>query len=193
MPAFSDLLAGFERLQLDESSSSIAAVTPDGVIRWVNRAWRRRAEACAVGGDPVSANYLGAISGELRPFFEDAFAVALRTRTVFELDYACPSPEEQRSFRLRALPLDGGLLLDHTLIATAPADEGEAAIEANYRDPDGILVQCSNCRRVLHRATSAWHWVAAWVKETLPRVSHGLCAPCTGFYWGRRTHPNSRG
>ncbi|MDQ3034620.1 MAG: hypothetical protein M3Y87_19580 [Myxococcota bacterium] len=60
-----------------------------------------------------------------------------------------------------------------------------SAIEALYRDPNGMLVQCSHCRRVRRGdpSVTAWDWVPEYVARPQPRTSHGLCAVCLDFYY----------
>jgi hypothetical protein len=59
---------------LERDSSSIAAISNDGRIGWLNPGWSRF--ACANGGAGaairVGDNYFAGISGEVRPFFEYA-------------------------------------------------------------------------------------------------------------------------
>lgn len=165
----------------------MAALEPSGTIVWVNRAWRRRAEALGLKDALTEVSYFGGISSELRGYFEAAFAEALDRREPFDLEYQCPTPEEQRTFLLRALPIEGaGLLVEHSLVVRAPAEPSEDPVPARYQNSHGLVTQCSNCRRVRHPASGAWHWVADWVRHTQTFISHGLCTSCAGFFWGRR-------
>lgn len=176
----------FEEEVLDASPSSIAVLEPSGLIVWANRAWHRRGAEHAMATH-LSGSYFAGITLPLRGFFEDAFADAFASRGVFELEYDCPTPAEQRRFHMRVLPVDAaGLLVEHSLMVSTPADAGEPAIAARYANPKGIITQCSNCRRVVEPATAAWHWVPDWVRQPSPQTSHGLCPSCEGFYWGQR-------
>lgn len=64
---------------------------------------------------------------------------------------------------------------------------GEApsqASHARYGDANGLVAQCSNCRKVRRADHSAWDWVPDWVKQSPGRTTHGICEVCVGFYWG---------
>jgi hypothetical protein len=186
LPAF---LQCFDRESLERDGASVAALDADGRIAWTNSAWKRFARDN--GGDEVlrrfgpGASYFDAMSGDLRAFYERAFREAVATSRPFEQDYACPSATLDRNYHLRVLPLaGGGMLVEHSLVSERPHEGPSAeAHEAMFRDDDGILHQCSNCRR-MRRVDGAWHWVPAWVVAAPPWTSHGLCGACVGFYWG---------
>lgn len=183
------LRTDFEEAKLDASPSSMAAVLPSGSIAWVNRAWQRRAEEYGLGSrGSVGASYFEAITPPLRAFYEGGFSEALTTATVFETDYECPSPVEQRTFRLRVLPLQAaGWLVEHALMVARPAEAPiDPADESSYRNAQGMITQCSNCRRTLQPSTKAWHWIPAWIAQPNPKLSHGLCPACAGFFWGTK-------
>ena len=177
---------------LAKESSTLVAVDPEGTILWVNPAWWRFAQDN--GGQQVltrygiGSSYYDGIGGNLRDYFVSAFRDALARMRVFEQDYECSSPDTQRLMRLRALPIrDGGLLLEHTCIAEIERPEGGASpVEVRYLNAHGVIVQCSNCRRIRRKDEAVWDWVPSWVASPHSAISHGLCAVCTGFYWGRR-------
>jgi hypothetical protein len=174
---------------LEADASSFAAIDAGATIVWTNKAWRDFAEA---NGGPrslragaVGLSYLEPIAPPILPFYAESFSRALETGTPLEQDYECSSDQVFRKFRLRALPVDqAGLLLEHRLIVERPHDrEAAAPVESAYRDNNGIVVQCANCRRVQRPDRSTWDWIPEWVKEMPPRTGHGICAPCMGFYW----------
>ena len=92
-------------------------------------------------------------------------------------------------FHLRALPIDREtLLLEHSLVFGAShADEPHSPqdLEAKHLSADGVIVQCSYCRRVRAGAADTWadtwHWVPAWVPEAPSHTSHGVCPVCVGL------------
>lgn len=187
LPRF--LAATFDLDALAKEESTLIAIDPSHKIRWVNPAWTRF--ALANGGDDVvqrfgtGSSYLDGTSGPARSFYEEALTRAAKTRTIFEHDYECSSPETFRRFHLRALPCDdAGLLLEHSLVVEHPHDRVESEIghEGYVRD-NGFILQCSNCRRVRHKERSAWDWVPFLVRNVTAKTSHGLCAACEGFYW----------
>jgi hypothetical protein len=76
------------------------------------------------------------------------------------------------------------MLLEHSRVAeSAIAGPGAPALEARYLTGEGLIQQCSNCRRVRAVEGEVWDWVPAWVERPDPRISHGLCDVCVGFYW----------
>ncbi len=103
----------FVRSTLDGLSANIAIVDADGTIVAVNRAWQ--AFAAANGSTDATvcegANYFAACAvaeGEdvlvARQFLEGARAVLRGERSIFEIEYSCHSPEEQRWFVARVTP-----------------------------------------------------------------------------------------
>jgi hypothetical protein len=174
---------------------TLAAVESDGTIAWVNDAWWRFAAdngaADLAHRFPVGSSYFEGIHGPLRDFFRQRFDAALRTGTPFTLEYECSSASTYRVFRMRALPFDGaGLLVDHGPIVERPHERvAFAEDEVRYRSEAGLVTQCANCRRVRRTDGRSWDWVPTWVKDSPPKTSHGLCAPCATFYWRLRPSP----
>jgi len=187
-PSF--LRSAFDLRTLDSDPATFAALDPSGTILWTNRAWR--AFAADNGGDEalragaVGTSYVGAIGAEVGPFYARAFAEALASGRPFTQEYACPSAELYRRFRLRALPIGGeGLLVEHRLLVERP-HEGPAAeaVDARYRNEHGFLVQCAECRCVRRRDWSTWDFVPSWVARPPGEASHTICPVCAGFYFG---------
>jgi len=180
---------------LSRDPSTVVLLDPHGFVLWTNPAWYRFAEEnggqAVLSGFGIGSSYGAGISGELRAYFEDAFQRCFGEGRVFELDYECPSPTKRRFMRLRALPILGaGIVLSHSLVAeSSDLPEAAAAVEARYLNPQGIIVQCSNCRRVRQAQVDQWDWVPDWIRTVDPRVSHGLCELCKGFYFKQRRRP----
>jgi hypothetical protein len=188
VPAF--LEPRFDLDALETDASTFVAVDRALTIQWVNPAWDRFARAN--GGVHVpqrygrGRSYLDGITAPLRAFYEAAFVNALTQNEVFAQTYECSSPTVFRVFRVRALPCDGeGLLLEHSTVVDRPHDGDPASLPlSDYTRPDGTVLQCSNCRRVQRAKSDGWDWVPAWVSVSPPETSHGLCGPCSAFYWG---------
>jgi hypothetical protein len=88
---------------------------------------------------------------------------------------------------MQVYPVDGQLLVVNALLVEA-AHPGDPfpGIEGSYRNSDGILVMCSNCRRTkTNKPPARWDWVPEFVGSRPPQVSHGLCQPCYEYYCGR--------
>lgn len=184
-------LADFDEDALESEGSTVVALDGAGVIVWVNGAWARFARAN--GGEGVAerfgegARYLDGISGPLREFYQRVFGEVLSSNRPFELDYDCPSPQSARRYHLRVLPIaNKGLLVEHSLIAeSAEANEAPSPDRDLYTDRnDGIVLQCSNCRRVRRADGGGWDRVPAWTGRSPANTSHGLCPVCASFYWG---------
>lgn len=177
----------FDLEALAKDAAHIAATTPSGLIVWVNSAWGRF--AATNGGDParlgVGSNYFAAAEGPLAEWLSKVTAASLRSGEVFESDYECSSAAEQREFRLRVHPVaDLGFLITHTLVRCLPHTRKARPPEVAAYARAGVIVMCSNCRRVRRRDGEAWDWVPDWVVGRPPEpVSHGLCAICADFYW----------
>lgn len=178
----------FDAQALESDAATLVALDETGVIVWTNPAWR----AFALENDGaemltrfgVGARYLDGIAGALRSFYEDVFVEAFQKNKILHHDYECSSDTVERQLHLRALPVPGaGLLLEHSTVWRAPMERpGEEALETSYRNADGFVVQCSNCRRVRHRERKRWDWVPAWVSDSHPSTSHGLCEICLDLY-----------
>jgi hypothetical protein len=178
----------FDSKVLHAEQSTLVALDPSGNILWTNDAWHEFARANG-GGDcterfGLGACYFDGIKGELRAYYETAFGDALRTGKVFEQDYECSSPELERQHHLRALPIIGdGLLVEHSVVRVVPHDrEAAQGVESHYLDASGLILQCSNCRRVRRTESRHWDWIPTWVSASPPHTSHGLCDVCFGFY-----------
>lgn len=185
-PTAPPFAAGFDLDELDAEQSSIAILDRSTKIVWVNDAWTRFArENGARGGTELGAHYLAGITApELKEHFERVFEGVLTSGKPYQQQYDCPSPDLARRYHMRILPLErSGFLVEHSLMEARAAGGGNVAPdEATYRNEHGIVVQCSNCRRV--RANDgAWHWIRAWVADIPERTSHGLCATCARYYW----------
>jgi hypothetical protein len=188
------IAARFDMAALERDRSSTAAIAPDGTIEWANAAWFRFAREN--GGEHAAIherdNYFAAIGGEAREAFEAATAECLAEGRPFEQIYECSSADVFRIFRLRMFPIDRrALLLVHDpLVALSHDRTPEPPDEAQYRDPNGLVAQCSNCRAT-RAIDGSWHWVPGWVDSLPEPVTHVTCPRCRGFYWPPR--PKSRG
>jgi hypothetical protein len=170
----------------------LVALDSRGTILWVNEAWRQRARA--YGEEDLldrfgpGASYFEGISEPLRSFYASVLQNARLTGEPFEQEYECSSAEMFRINHLRILPFGAeGFLLVHSGVVERPQQQDEAAaVERTYRNDDGLIVQCSNCRRVRRRDSAVWDWVRAWAATSPLDTSHGICKPCIGYYWGAR-------
>jgi PAS domain S-box-containing protein len=107
-------LAATQAAILDALPAHVALIDETGVIRVVNAAWRRFAEANALGmaDSAIGQNYLavcaqaaGDDSADARRAAEGIGRVLGRQARDFSLEYPCHAPHEQRWFRLMVSPL----------------------------------------------------------------------------------------
>jgi hypothetical protein len=188
-----DILKFFNIEALDREQSLIVLIRPEGTILWFNRAWAQA--AINNGGEsiltryPVGSSYYDGIVGELHGYYKVQFSQSIQTGEPFFQEYECSTPTQFRLFELRALPIESvALLLEHTqLTANNIRRIAAPANEADYRFPNGLIYQCSNCRRTKN-LNDVWVWVPEWVAKSPDRTSHGICKVCVGYYWGQRLH-----
>ncbi|HVU00790.1 MAG TPA: PAS domain-containing protein [Polyangiaceae bacterium] len=179
----------FDEAALTARPSSVAIIDRPGSILWVNPAWHRFAEENgAAGSSHQWRSYFEGIAPPLRAYFETAFGDALDRGQVFQLEYECSSPEQQRRFHLRALPVGGNtLVLEHALVFDAPHDADPLALALErYVEPSGFIAQCSNCRRVRDPESRAFHWVPMFVQRVPAETTHVICPSCADYYYPRR-------
>jgi CheY-like chemotaxis protein len=184
------LLAPFNLDTILNDPSSTCAASPDLSIVFVNRAWTEfgRANGGRAGDERlgVGANLVAVSPAILRPFYGELFHRAQQLSAPVQWDYDCSSPATLRHCRMRVAPCaSGALIVSHTFIGDAPAPADRLnAPDAFYRDDRGLLVQCSNCRRVRRADPSLrWEWVVSFVAHIPKATSHGLCPACSGHYY----------
>ncbi|MDB4946965.1 MAG: hypothetical protein JWP97_6499 [Labilithrix sp.] len=186
-----NLIAPFTRETLERMTATVCVVSADLRIAYVNPAWISFALAngasAALDGCGLDASILSVVPDSLRPFHEALLAQAARTGAVVEHDYECSSPSTRRIFRMAIHPCaSGALVVVHSLTQETGHGDGSSPDDATYRDTRGLILQCANCRRVLRPLAGSdpqWDWVSAYVQRLPPRTSHGLCEPCSEFYY----------
>jgi hypothetical protein len=188
-------LAPFDVTALDAEQGTVCGLSDDLVILYVNPAWQRYARdngaSWREGAWSVGARMMDAVPYVLRPFYRGLFTRALAVNQPVEHEYDCSSPERLRRSRMRVYPcLSGALVVVHTLLRDVEREAGDGrsadAVEADYRDDNGLIALCSHCRRarLARRAGEpAWDWVPAFVRHPPRDVSHGLCRTCLRYYY----------
>lgn len=194
-PAFEPALACCDEDRIDDDDNVVFGLLPDLTIGYVNRAWFRSADDLharrAIDAWALGAPLLDAITGPLRPFFEQRLRAVLAERRPWEHKYSCPTPVLERTFSMRVLPIGRedvlGLLVTNALVVAEPMDGVRNDAHDRYRDPNGVVVQCGHCRRT-RAADNAdrWDFVAAFVREPPRGTSHGLCPPCLAHHFPKR-------
>jgi len=198
-PSFEPLLEGFDREALDAHPGSVFGLSSDRRIAYVNAAWSRFAEENE--GQPgiqhawdLGASYLDAVAEPLRSFYEDLLRRAVEAGAASmhpaACDYECSSAETFRMYHMDVYALHGGrgYLLVNSLVVEEPHDPAKRAPHDPdrdaYTDPDGLIHQCSHCRRVENlRVQDRWDWVPDWVDEPPEETSHTVCTVCFEYFY----------
>lgn len=187
---FRKLLGGHSPEALDTETGTVLGIWPDARIALCNAGWHRFAlensGADVIQRWPLGTCLLSAISGVLRDYYARAFSRVLAGGEEWDQTYHCHAPKLKRQFRLRVLPLGRhGLLLVHSLLVEVAMPPGGSEDPAEqYLGPDGLIRQCSNCRRTHRRGTrEAWDWVPRFVAQPPDNTSHGICATCMNQFY----------
>jgi diguanylate cyclase (GGDEF)-like protein len=115
---------------LDALTAHIAVLDGDGLIVWVNQAWRRFALDSGLDEDQVGSSYLDVCERASAGGNEFAKAALAGLRSVlegkvrsFEMEYPCHAPGQERWFVLRVTPLSGNfparLVVSHQDVSEA--------------------------------------------------------------------------
>ncbi len=190
------------RRELEDDSNAIAVLDDSGRIVFLNQAWedhavRDRAPLCRREA-LIGRTYIDFVLGELKENFADALvrarALGPELLSVW-IQAECNTPEVCRELTTRISYLQVAsqsgsrscymvhnelrivcALADRYAVTETPVDE--------LRDPAGLIVQCSCCRRVRDPHTRAWVMCVALLKRSDPLTSHGLCKLCMETYYG---------
>ncbi|MBI5823499.1 MAG: PAS domain S-box protein [Chloroflexi bacterium] len=160
----------FSRSILDSLYSQVVVLDAQGVIIAVNRAWEEFALGNRANQETtlgVGLNYIeaceNAISGNdeyARAAMDGIQKVRDGLETLFTLEYPCHSPDEQRWFFMRVVPLtdgSGGVVVSHQdITARKLAENAREANDKKFRallensmdgvltlDQNGIIEYCS--------------------------------------------------
>ncbi len=190
-----DRVPSDDLVSIEDSPNVIYAIWPDGRLAYTNRAFREFAEvngaASLLSTWGVGRNVFDAMSGQVAEFYREHWAAVLASGEPGQHTYECSSREEFRLFHMTSHPLPGGLglvLVVNSLAHVRAHDRvARQAIEVRYRDADGLILQCANCRRVRDtESQGAWHWIPDWVSKPPDLTSHGICSICIGVYYSPR-------
>lgn len=183
-------LSPFNLPTLSDDPATVYALDADLRIQWVNRAWGEfaRANGATWADDEwgVGARVMDAVPAVLRRFYASLFAKAQSSPLPVEHDYECSSPDLIRRFRMRVMRAGpSGLLVVNSLMRESAAPRAAADMLARYETADGLVVQCSHCRRTRRREGQAapWDWVPEYVARPNAQTSHGLCKICAAYHY----------
>jgi hypothetical protein len=184
-------LLPFDIDTLERDPATICGLDADLRIAYVNPAWLAfgRDNGFTWGHEPwtLGVELLSAVPPDLRPFYERLFDHARKSTGPVEHSYECSSPTVFRRYRMQVFRCDAGaLLVAHSLLQeTSHAEPSSPGIESIYRDAQGVLCQCSHCRRVRRAGATCeqWDWVPDFVAHVPANTSHGLCPLCSQYYF----------
>lgn len=176
-----------------DADSAVCFVLDDSLrLIYCNPAWDQFAlqnggrdiRRDALLGTPV----LSSTSGEVLRYYRSLFYDVLVTRNPREHDFHCSSPDVQRLmrmsiYRLRNTP---ALLVTCSTRVEQPHTEIPfEPVQELYRDQNGFIVMCGNCRRTRRPAgeSETWDWIPGFVANTPQMVSHGLCGLCLQYHY----------
>jgi hypothetical protein len=147
-------LTPFDAHAMEGDDATICALDDGLRITYVNSAWREFARANGappnVATGAVGLALLAACPPDIRPFYEELFRRARAASAPVEHSYECSSPATFRRCRMRIFRCDtDAFVVAHSLSQAMPHHRAESpATEQTYRNDDGIISQCTNCRRV---------------------------------------------
>lgn len=189
----------------------ISVIKPDGTIVAVNEAWKRFAfenNAAPQVRDGVGLNYLivcrdatGPNSEEAKDAFEGIQTVLLGQALAFSLEYPCHSPDVQRWFLMRAVPLNsnkGAVVAHHNITYQKLAQIEQTRMHEVLSALNGLnvfLVICSSCKKVRDRQDQ-WQPVADYLSEQFSLTfSHTICPDCVSSLYPERSsrRPDDKG
>lgn len=136
-------------LVLDSLHDATAVLDPGGIIVAVNATWERfrtlngGGAACGVGADYLGVCAAAAAAGchDALLVYEGVQDVFAGRRGVFEFEYPCPSPAEDRWFLQRVTPLRsvGGVVVSHVDITRRKQAELQLSETASRDSLTGLF------------------------------------------------------
>jgi len=169
------------------------ALTESLDICYCNAAWDRFARENSAGSDVLGASvlhkpFLQFIPEDLRLIYTEIFQQARAQGRMQSQDYECSSAQDFRVYRMQVYPLQVGcgfVVINSLVIVHPHTREICEQDDASYRDNDGLIHMCANCRRTRRVDTpAAWDWVPAYVEHTRRDATHSVCPFCHEYYYG---------
>lgn len=174
---------------INESQDVIYIIDAKFILKAYNKAWVNFARSNK-GEDvlikyPIGSMILDAFQGPFKSYFTKKYNDSLEFNKHFEHNYKCPTAEGDRVFRQFAYPLKGsiGLVISNHLVLEKPHMEEPQEFTKQFVDDDGLIHQCSNCRKIKDPAKGAWLWVPSLLADPFPETSHGICPQCLDYFY----------
>lgn len=199
-PGFAPVLQRLQTAELERHAGTIYALNPEFRLAYFNPYWLRFVRENQAADYLLSPGCLGleimaVIPEVLQPFYRSIYqAVTLETKQAtqpFQFEYECSSPQVFRKFLMTLYPMEGGLLVVNSLVVEEPYAATGRPIEKPdfkiYLAANGMIYQCSHCRRFQHQADPArWDWVPEWVAKMPAGISHTICNTCFGYFYSSK-------
>ena len=201
-PAFQKLLASFDEVNIEMHSSAVYGLWKDFSLAYFNPAWFAFAQDN--GGEPsiseewnLGRNVMEAVTSDLKEFYTGFFLSTFNDPRSQgypkQHAYQCSSAHRYRMFNMTLYPVvvNQGILVVNSLVQEMPHPVTEVAREGNasvYTDSDGLIHQCSHCRKVKNlQEKNRWDWIPLWVRELPANIRQELCAFCLDYHYPRKS------
>lgn len=178
---------------VEASPHACFALTESLEICYCNPAWdtfalENSAEAGVLAASVLHKPFLEFIPEDLRLVYREIFQRARALGRMQSQDYECSSAEVFRIYRMQVYPLQPGcgFAVVNSLVVAHPHTRAVCQPDdARYRDRDGLIRMCANCRRTRRvDAPAAWDWIPAYVERPWREVTHSVCPFCREYYYG---------
>ncbi len=171
-------------------------------LAYMNPAWFAFAQRNGGGAMiqwPLGRSVLEAMPAPLSSWYRNFLRKAAATADELhpsQHTYRCSSASVHREFAMLVYPLPAtpraGFVIRHCLAVERShcSPNTPAPVAEEYTDRTDMISQCMHCRQVRSATTpGVWRWVAEWVSNPPPNVTHVLCEVCLGHYYALPAAP----
>lgn len=182
----------FPKEALDAEPAVCFVLDDELRLAYCNPAWdlfaQQNSGAPLAGARITGTPVLGCCSGRILAYYRSLYEDVLAGSGPRTHDFHCSSPEQERLMRMHVYGLrkSRGLLVMCSLRVERPHSwPSVAPVEAVYRNSEGFIVMCSNCRRTRRAGIKpeTWDWIPGFVSAQPAGISHGLCNTCLEYYY----------
>ena len=200
-PEFESIIGSSRLESLNDHPSTVYGLNSKFEISYLNPAWFKFAELNGgevfIGEDwSLGRNIFDCIPDILQEYYRNLFKSALKDVSPegisIQSKYECSSPTIYRCFSMHLYSVGwDSLLVVHSLVIEEPhtssSYQGRIFLdEKEYIDDNGLVHQCTNCRRIKNlKHVGRWDWLPKWIEKPHPNTSHGICFPCMKHYYSR--------
>jgi hypothetical protein len=171
----------------DAFDDNVCLLDRDNRIVYCNAAWDRFALAndgeLATSKHVNGVNVLSVCTDQLRGFYRQMLNRCRSTGLPVSHGYTCSSSIYNRATRMTLRPHATFISMQHTMLAETKHTDVPHSFDDRYVR-SGVVKMCANCRRTYNHSDSTWEWIPQLLVAMPNNASHGLCEPCTVFYFG---------